>query len=185
MAQLKIDGTKLLAFTRAMPYDHIGMYITIAAIINENGSIPASHAISITNDDLHPILKYFDFSDGNYCRKVKPSTKPPREKKLPLLFRDCPYISVDEFIKQFSGTEYERFNLRYYHECVKNWSEAGNKFKVDWIATAKSFMTRDAKEGKAAMAGTQLLNSAGNGNRTNSMAAEMAAQFSGTTKTVQ
>jgi len=87
--------------------------------------------------------------------KVKESNKKNIKKSLkvkPLgihLFKNSPYFDIENFKKEFEGTKYDAFNLEYYYELVKNWSEAGGKMKKDWIATARNFMLSDLGNNKA------------------------------------
>jgi hypothetical protein len=68
------------------------------------------------------------------------------------LFSESPYYDDFElFESKFSGTKYEFCDLEFYFESVKNWSDAGGNKKVDWIATARSFMLSDLRNNKLKM----------------------------------
>jgi len=67
------------------------------------------------------------------------------------LFEKSEYFEFVKFDLAFSSDEkYATFNTKYYYEAVKNWSANGNTRK-DWIATARNFMLRDMRDGKAVM----------------------------------
>ena len=68
------------------------------------------------------------------------------------LFSESPYYEDFElFESKFKGTKYEFCDLEFYFESVKNWSDAGGNKKVDWIATARSFMLSDLRNNKLKM----------------------------------
>ena len=65
------------------------------------------------------------------------------------LFSESPYYDDFElFESKFKGSKYEFCDLEFYFESVKNWSDAGGNKKVDWIATARSFMLSDLRNNK-------------------------------------
>lgn len=89
--------------------------------------------------------------------KVKES-KVKVVKQPTTLFRDSLYSDLEKFEISFAGTDYESFNLKYYHEKVLNWSDSSNSKKIDWIATARNFMLGDAQQNKAVYKNTNLSN---------------------------
>jgi len=69
--------------------------------------------------------------------------------KKPSLFSDSEFFDLDKFENEILKDEkYMCFDIKYYFEALKNWSEENNK-KINWIATAKNWMLRDSKDGKA------------------------------------
>jgi hypothetical protein len=84
-------------------------------------------------------------------RKVKES--------IAHLFSDSPFYDFVLFEKKFTGTDYEFCDLKIYHEKIKNWSAGKGAKKIDWIATARTFMLGDKQEGKL-----QLKHGVTNGN---------------------
>lgn len=84
--------------------------------------------------------------------KAPPGSAAPPEKPKDrgglTLFRDTPFADLDTFAAAFLGTDYEYADLRYYHEVIRNWSDSKNNKKIDWIATARSWMLRDKNDGK-------------------------------------
>ncbi len=71
------------------------------------------------------------------------------KSKVKHLFKDSEYFDFVKFeSKVIEDEKYACFDLTYYHESIKNWSEEGNK-KINWIATAKNWMLKDYKENKA------------------------------------
>jgi len=87
--------------------------------------------------------------------KVKESKvnkiKVKEEKVEKHLFASSPFFEFEKFEKEFTGTDYEKYDLKIYYEKVKNWSESGANKKVNWVSTAKNMMIRDSTDGKASM----------------------------------
>ncbi|WP_164851358.1 DUF4373 domain-containing protein [Larkinella soli] len=80
------------------------------------------------------------------------SGSPPPKKSKSVgnhLFRTSPFYDEETFVKALAGTEYEIYDLRFYHRTVKNWADSKNAMRADWMATARNFMLSDAREGKA------------------------------------
>ena len=65
------------------------------------------------------------------------------------LFQDSIYFDFKKFEEHFISSKYKDFDLEYYYDAVKDWSASGGNKKVDWIATARGFMNRDAKQNKS------------------------------------
>ena len=70
------------------------------------------------------------------------------------LFSDSPYIDKHKFKEVLKDWNTDK--LKYYYEALITWSNEGNK-KVDWIATAKQWASRDEREGKVKFTDTQKL----------------------------
>jgi hypothetical protein len=79
--------------------------------------------------------------------KVKES-KVKVVKSAPILFKESEVFDLEKFKAAFTNSKYSTANLDYYYERVLNWSESGANKKIDWIATARSFMITDISEGK-------------------------------------
>jgi hypothetical protein len=67
------------------------------------------------------------------------------KKNKKISFEQSPFFDKIKF-KQ-SLPEWSNDKLKYYYESLLAWSNEGNK-KIDWISTAKTWATRDEKEGK-------------------------------------
>lgn len=82
------------------------------------------------------------------------------EKKGNHLFKNSPYYDKEKFKQAFKGTKYENYDLEYYYEAVKNWSESKDVKRKDWIAQARNFMLKDnkSKSGKAPGISKELFN---------------------------
>ena len=61
------------------------------------------------------------------------------------LFTDSEYFNKHKFKEALSDWNSEK--LKYYYESLLTWSNEGNK-KIDWIATARQWASRDEKLGK-------------------------------------
>lgn len=83
------------------------------------------------------------------------------------LFKDSEFFEKEKFFEKFKGTDYEAFNLAYYHEAVNNWSESKQETRKDWLAVARTFMLGDMKKGTAAMQNIDLLKKNTNAASTN------------------
>lgn len=81
------------------------------------------------------------------------------EKPKLHLFKDSEFYDFEKFKTQFVNTDYEKADLKYYHESVMNWSASKGEKKIDWIATARGFMSRDKKEDKLQLKKTEKLQS--------------------------
>jgi hypothetical protein len=65
------------------------------------------------------------------------------------LFSSSPYYPLDKFSEKFcSNLDYQKFDVKYYYESVRDWSEANNKRKANWITTAYTWARKDEREGK-------------------------------------
>lgn len=80
-------------------------------------------------------------------KEGKDENKKGQPKKV--LFRDSEYFENKEKLKTaFWGTQYETANIDYYHETILNWSDSKGEKRIDWLATARTFMGGDMKENK-------------------------------------
>jgi hypothetical protein len=78
-----------------------------------------------------------------------------KKKQTPKhLFSESPYIDKHKFKEVLSDWNTDK--LKYYYEALITWSNEGNK-KIDWIATAKQWASRDEREGKVKFTDTQKL----------------------------
>jgi len=78
----------------------------------------------------------------------KPKTIKPKKEKEEHLFKDSMYANFDHFKAKFQNTEWVNADLKYYHESFMDWSASKSSKRVDWIATVRSGMRKDQKEGK-------------------------------------
>jgi len=78
-----------------------------------------------------------------------------KKKQTPKhLFSESPYIDKHNFKEVLKDWNTDK--LKYYYEALITWSNEGNK-KIDWIATAKQWASRDEREGKVKFTDTQKL----------------------------
>lgn len=70
------------------------------------------------------------------------------------LFAVSPFADLEKFVAAFTDPKYHTVDLQYYYEAVRDWSAAGNKKRIDWIAVARTFIRGDAKENKIKQSGT-------------------------------
>ena len=69
-----------------------------------------------------------------------------KKKQTPKhLFSESTYFDKHKFKEAFQDWNSEK--LKYYYESLLTWSNEGNK-KIDWIATARQWASRDEREGK-------------------------------------
>lgn len=87
--------------------------------------------------------------EGNAKKRKEKEIKETKLKvNKQTLFSETEYIDIEKFKAAFIGSQYEEANFAYYHEVIKNWSDANGQKKLNWIATAKNWMARDIKEAK-------------------------------------
>jgi hypothetical protein len=66
------------------------------------------------------------------------------------LFSESPYYDDFElFESKFLNSKYEVFDIEYYYEAVKNWSDSKGAKMIDWVACARGFMLKDMRDNKA------------------------------------
>ena len=65
------------------------------------------------------------------------------------LFVDGRFATFEAFEAEMQKDEqYRGADLRYYFECVKNWSSSKGVKRKDWIATTKNWMLKDFQDGR-------------------------------------
>jgi len=106
--------------------------------------------VSVRNElSLHKHYIMIKESLDNHCLRIKDKSK-DKSKDKDKLFRECKFFIFEDFKAAFvSNPKYQKYDINYYYEAVKNWSESKGAKKKDWIATARGFANRDDKENKA------------------------------------
>ena len=107
-------------------------------------------------DENYPTEGGFNTPSQQEKEKVqeKVQVKEKVNNKNKHLFSESPYIDKHKFKEVLSDWNTDK--LKYYYESLLTWSNEGNK-KVDWIATAKQWASRDEREGKVKFTDTQKL----------------------------
>ncbi len=81
---------------------------------------------------------------------IKDNLEKKNEKKgVPrkTLFRDSPAFEIEYLKAELNKSErYAGADAEYYHQALLNWSDAGAKKMVDWVATARSWINRDREK---------------------------------------
>lgn len=113
----------------------------------ERARLAAQKRWNLVNDDANA-MQMHSKSNANAMQVKESKVKQSKQKDRKVLFRETQYQNLDDYRNAFIGTIYENANHNYYHEVIRNWSDANNEKKIDWIATAKNWMARDIKEGK-------------------------------------
>jgi hypothetical protein len=72
------------------------------------------------------------------------------------LFKNSPYYDFDLF-KNEIGEKYIQYDLKYYYDSLKNYSESKGKMYIDWLAAGRNFILKDIKDGKAKLNGTKKI----------------------------
>ena len=143
---LPINGTKWFVI------DFIEFQYKVT--INELNPDNKIHKSIICLLEKYSIIETLSKGLGNPYEGVKDKDKDKVKDKVKEklhLFKNSPYYDIELFKQKISEDEkYKAFNLDYYYEVVKVWSEEG-KMKMNWIATAKNWMLRDFKDNKAKM----------------------------------
>jgi len=106
--------------------------------------------LSVINElSLHKGYLTIKESLPNDCQIIKDKSK-DKSKDKDKFFRDSEFKNYDNFRDAFiSNSKYSKYDVNYYYEAVKNWSESSGAKKKDWIATARGFANRDEKDNKA------------------------------------
>jgi len=91
-------------------------------------------------------------NNDNNNEKNNPSLKKKQTPKH--LFSESIYINKHKFKEVLSDWNSDK--LKYYYEALITWSNEGNK-KIDWIATAKQWASRDEREGRVKFTDIQKL----------------------------
>lgn len=98
---------------------------------------------------LHKDYKMIAESLPNDCQIIKSKSK-DKSKDKDILFKECEFLNFESFRDAFVlNPKYQKYDVNFYYEAVKNWSESTGAKKKDWIATARGFAHRDDKENKA------------------------------------
>ena len=64
------------------------------------------------------------------------------------LFKNSPYFDFELFKKEI-GEKYNDYDLKYYYDTLKNYSESKGKMYMDWLAAGRNFILKDVKDNKA------------------------------------
>lgn len=145
-----------------IPFTYNGVSYYINRTFNIHQKIDRPQASNIPDDLIRRILVecstnvrpcIVEYSKGEESKGEDGNKAPPPLKSVSKdhLFRESVFFDIEKFKSEFVESKYKDFNLEYYYEAVLNWSNSKGKKAVDWIATARGFMIRDFKEGKASM----------------------------------
>lgn len=103
--------------------------------------------------DAHAMPTHINtHSEGNASKvkesKVKESKVKERNNDAKHLFCRSPYFEKEIFIQSFDE-KYRVYDLEYYYEILKNYSESHGKMYNNWLAAARNWLIRDINDGKA------------------------------------
>lgn len=106
--------------------------------------------VSVRNElSLHKHYERIKESLVNHCLTIKDKSK-DKSKSKDKIFRDSEFFDFNVFKAKFeSNVKYKKYDVNYYYEAVKNWSESTGAKKKDWIATARGFANQDERDNKA------------------------------------
>lgn len=100
-----------------------------------------------TKELISPLQGVKDKEKEKDKDKDKEKDKEPKVKKEHL-FSESDFYDFEKFKLEFIGTDYEKADLKFYYESVKNWSASKGAKKLDWIATTRNFILRDKQDNK-------------------------------------
>ncbi len=103
--------------------------------------------------------------DGTGSSVKKPETGSKADRIKEHFFSESIFYDRQVFITALNRTEYEVYDLTYYHEKLKNWADSGSSAKykkADWLATARNFMLGDTGQNHARLAKNFTPNAAQN-----------------------
>ena len=64
------------------------------------------------------------------------------------LFANSRFAKFEDFKKCFDKPEYEKIDIKYYYNCVADWSASKGRGQKDWIAQTRNFMRKDKNKGE-------------------------------------
>jgi hypothetical protein len=67
------------------------------------------------------------------------------------LFKNSKYFDFELF-KSEIGENYQQYDLKFYYDSLKNYSESKNKMYMNWLAAGRNFILKDLRENKAKFA---------------------------------
>ena len=96
------------------------------------------------------VLPQYNHSNTSKVKesKVKESKVKERNNDAKHLFCRSPYFEKEIFIQSFDE-KYRVYDLEYYYEILKNYSESHGKMYNNWLAAARNWLIRDINDGKA------------------------------------
>jgi len=74
--------------------------------------------------------------------------KDKKDKKVKKLFIDSEYSDIEK-LKSDLAEKYQKYDIEYYYDAMLNWSEENGEKKLNWLATCRTWMNNDEKNGKA------------------------------------
>jgi hypothetical protein len=106
-----------------------------------------------TGENDEKLTPYYN-KDLRIIKGEGPTTKltycTAEEEKNAKLFSHSP-ISNFNFFKENIGEEYQQYDLKFYHDQIKNYAAANNLKKFDWFAFSRKWMQDDIRDKKIVM----------------------------------
>lgn len=84
----------------------------------------------------------------NVSDSVNVNDKEINNNKKEQLFKNSKYFDI-EVLKSELDKKYHKYNISYYYEQMKNYSEQNGKKYKSWIATCRSWINKDERLNKA------------------------------------
>jgi hypothetical protein len=125
------------------------------------GTLQKEAMIVYTSDNITThltVCKYEDYQGtcntdetptkrGRTSNDTNPRMKEEKEEEKPkkIFFKYSSIFDIVKFKEEFKDWNDEK--VKYYHDALNTWSNEGNK-KIDWVATARTWASRDEKTGK-------------------------------------
>ncbi len=119
--------------------------------INYFNSIPCVHVLKNRGE----IIEIKEENLGAYQGLISPTGKGnsnskgnSKNKEGKHLFKNSPYFDVDKLIAEI-GIKYQKYDINYYWEAARIYSESKGMMYKNWKATIQGFIRRDESDGKA------------------------------------
>ena len=71
-----------------------------------------------------------------------------RRKRINVIFENSRFFDFELFRKCFNTPEFEKVDLVYYYNVVKDWSASKGRMQKDWIAQTRNIIRADYRRGQ-------------------------------------
>ena len=117
-----------------------------SAVKQQEGALKILKGFGLINEESNTYLTVSKELDNSYVNvSVNDNVIVKEVKPKQIYFKDSSIFDIVKFKEQFENWNIEK--IKYYHDALNTWSNEGNK-KIDWVATARTWASRDEKAGK-------------------------------------
>ena len=83
-----------------------------------------------------------------YHKKRKEKKYAERRKRINVIFEKSRFFDFELFRECFNTPEFEKVDLVYYYNVVKDWSASKGRMQKDWIAQTRNIIRADYRRGQ-------------------------------------